>query len=286
MSESNALSGSVEPVVPVENVTPAPVEVTQGETPAETPAAETPAASPPSDVTQEQRKSRAQERIEELARENRRLRDEQKFRDELLQSVAQQQQPKPAPAAKPTLADFGYDQDKWADAVSDWAAARAQEQAVAKATEMFTAQQRQQAEEARRQAAMDSFRESENKFAATVDDYADTVYSNRARITDGMAEAITASPIGAQVAYHLVKSGKDREIANLPPSLQGRAIALIEAQLTAKPAPQVTRAAPPPQSITSTANVPSNLSPHERTDISDAEAVALIRKAKAERLRG
>jgi hypothetical protein len=174
------------------------------------------------------------------------------------------------------LEQFGFDQERWAEAVTDWAARKAEVAAVARIEQTA----REKVETERRTQLESNFRNAESKYADSIEDYADTVYSNRATVTPHMAEAIMASPLGPQLAYQIVKSGKDREIANLPPALQGRAIALIEAQLSNRPAPTVTRAAPPPTPV-STAVAPS--SNPLRDDLTDQDWMALRRQQLADR---
>lgn len=284
MSDTNALADSVsQPIVDDTMTEPVQAPVTEANDPAATPPAD-PAAETPGDVNSAPVKSRAQERIEELARERARLREEvEYYRSKALQPAEQTAAPQPAPTpadlltGAPSLADCGYDQDLWARKTQEHMAQQVQRIAA----ETVRRQASEMTEAQARQAAQQQFAERAEKFASTAPDFADVVLSPAARITPIMAEAIQGVPNGPEVAYHLVKSGKDREISRLPQWQQAAEIGRISASLGVKPAPQVTKAPAPPQPVSTGASVAPTVGP--RDDMSDADAVALFRQQRAER---
>lgn len=73
----------------------------------------------------------------------------------------------------------------------------------------------------------------------------DQVVTDATPISDFAADIIAESEVGPQIAYHLGKNQDlAREIRNMPPHLQGRALARIEAQVSV-PIRKLTSAPPP-----------------------------------------
>jgi hypothetical protein len=220
--------------------------VTEGE--------QAPSAPAPSESTsgEKPRRSRAQERIEELAREKRlalEFADLQKRRADELEARINPPAPATSPG-KPKLSDYP-NEDAWSEAVAEWAEARAAEKAAAKLREE-TAQREARSSQERAAAA---FKAREAKLAAVHEDYYDVAYGP-VTITPEMAQVIQSLDAGPEVAYHL---GKHPEIADriaiLPPHLAAAELGKIEALVTKpapKPDPKVTKAPEPLSPISST----------------------------------
>lgn len=98
----------------------------------------------------------------------------------------------------------------------------------------------------------------------------DTVVDGTLPITDFAADLIAESEYGPQIAYHLGKNRTEAvRIANLPPHLQGAAIARIEAQVSV-PMRKVSQAPPPPPKLNGGsspgAKDPADMSPAEYSE--------------------
>ena len=163
-------------------------------------------------------------RIQELIRQ----RDEYKELVDRL-SVKPAEEPKQEPLKQ--LADFGYDEAKYAEYMLDVVAKRA-EQAAEKVvtTKAEQVQAKQEAERTDRE-----FRSKEAKFAKTVQDYEDVVYSDDLTISEDVARIIKSLDEGPEVAYYL---GKNPDIADdlshLPPYLAGVEVGRIATRLAAE----------------------------------------------------
>lgn len=196
-----------------------------------------------------------QRRIAELVdqrNEERRQREAYQRRlDYVLERMLEREQPAPAapepPAAPPTLEQHGFDEAKYQAAVLDYAKSQAALTARAE-LQQWQAQQQRAAKE-------QTFKTREAEFAATAQDYADTVYDPTLPITAAMAEVIQESDVGPQLAYHLAKN-RDiaATLAKLPERAMARELGRLEAQLSKPvaappPPPPVSKAPPPPPKI-------------------------------------
>jgi hypothetical protein len=151
----------------------------------------------------------------------------------------------------PKLEDFAFDEAKFQAAQTEYlahAARLAAREELAKANREWEAAQIKQ-----------TFSEREAAFTAKTPDYREKLYeSGTVPISDAMADAITDSEIGPEIAYYLANHREEAmQLYQLPPSLAGREIGKIEAKL-AKPAtattvvplvPKVSNAPPPPAKI-------------------------------------
>lgn len=111
-------------------------------------------------------------------------------------------------------------------------AAQIEHLAEKKAAEKLT--QRQQADEANRRS--ESFLEKAEKVAERYSDFQQVVSNPALRINDEMAEFISESDAGAELAYFLGKNPtKAAEIAGLSPIKAARELTRIESELAARP---------------------------------------------------
>lgn len=148
----------------------------------------------------------------------------------------------PAPVEEPatagkTLADFGYDESKYAAHLREMARA----EAVKAAEGVLSQKQTQEA----RTATVVAHRSREAAFAKNVPDYFEVAH--HAPVTDSMAEIVMASKNSAALAYHLGKNPEVAiEIARLPERQQTWELALLSAKLSDVPKPPQVSGAPPP----------------------------------------
>lgn len=139
--------------------------------------------------------------------------------------------------------------------------AYAQVLALKKAEELVAQRDyhRQQAE------IKDAYVEREEEARVKYDDFEQVAYNPNVRITDVMAEAIQASDIGPDVAYHLGSNPKEADrISRLSPILQAREIGRIEARMANNPAVKQTTSAPAP--IVPVTARASNTATYDTTD--------------------
>ncbi len=165
-----------------------------------------------------------------------------------------------APAKLPTLEEFGYDTDKHNEALEKHFAALnkpqplSEEELVEKAAARLEQRQRQQQRDA-------AWEKREAEFVALKPDYVEKVYRTAAEggamVTSSMLEILGESEQGPAVLYHLNENVElSRQIARLPPHLQGHALGRIEAKLEAPKAtqqqlkPPVSQAPPPTPTVT------------------------------------
>lgn len=156
-----------------------------------------------------------------LAREQRKWEREQ----------AQRAQAPVTPAAPVTPEQF-TSTDEYVDAL---ATQRAQELVAQRE------QQRQQTE------VLDTFHEKEEEARGKYDDFDQVAYNPNLPITQVMAQAIQASDVGPDVAYHLGANPKEAErISKLSPLQQAKEIGKLEAKLADSPPVKKTSTAPAP----------------------------------------
>ena len=197
-----------------------------------------------------------QRRIGELTRNWREAERRNEELMALLQRVAPPQKPS-EPTTPPTLEQSGFDEQKYQQAVIEYAKAEARREAQEAL--------RQEREQAQRATRVESFKTREESFADTVEDYHDVVYSEATPISPAMAEVIQESEVGPQLAYHLAKNPTlARALYSLPPVQAARELGKLEVKLSA-PKPVVTKAPPPPPKIEATEPAVEK-SPAEMTD--------------------
>lgn len=218
------------------------VETTGEQDPAQTENQEESVTSASGEDTTASPKKGVQKRIDELTKQKHdEAREKEYWRGVALQA---QQQPvqQPAPQAEPEVSeprqDDYEDYDEYIDA-----------KVVYKAGELFK-QQQAEAEQARslerQQQSQQTFLEKSQSFAAEHEDFQQVISNPSLPITGDMFEVIQASDIGPQIAYELGNNpGEAARIANLSPLLQARELTLMEARLTAKPAPKQSSAPDP-----------------------------------------
>lgn len=245
--------------------TPAP-DATATATP-DASAAPSPAAVDTSDKSGAPRKSGEQKRIDELTwhrrnaeRRNRALESEVA---ELRAALQKPQAEQPRAAAPKKLADFDYDEEKFAAYVTETAAEKAAALAEARLRER---QERDGKERSHKESAA-KFREREAKVRAELEDYEDYAY---AAPIDDITDLIVAMDEGPRIAYYLGKNPETAaRINSLPPNLAALELGRLDERLanerkqaTAKP---VSKAPPPPPTIEATEPAVSK-DPSEMTD--------------------
>lgn len=212
------------------------------------------------------RRSRAQERIEELVAERNALREYGKYLLKQVEGVRTPSetvsQPVAAPVEEeqmPTLESADFDPSKFSKMQNEWV-----QKQVNKRVEQAVKQiEVRQSEQATRQA----FESKVAEFRKNAPDF-DTVLSNPAlpRLAERAAKEVIHSERGPAIAYHLGKNPDlAARIARMDPDGQIKAIGRLEEQLSkstqqepsttvAKPAQKqasVTKAPPPPKPVTS-----------------------------------
>lgn len=106
----------------------------------------------------------------------------------------------------------------------------------------------QQQEEVRRAKELaGSFENRVEAFEEKFPDFAQVAFSNTHKVSEYMTQAIMASDVGPEIAYHLGLNPKEsNRIADLPPLLQVKEIGKLEAKLAANPPVKKTSSAPAP----------------------------------------
>lgn len=126
--------------------------------------------------------------------------------------------------------------------------------------------ERQRAEEAERRS--ESFAEKAEKASERFPDFHSVVNNPSLRINDPMAEFITESDLGAEVAYYLGKNpDKAAEIADLSPIKAARELARIEAELAARPKAKPSNAPEPINPVGQRGKASSSPLPSDADDI-------------------
>jgi hypothetical protein len=197
------------------------------------------------------RKDAVQERIDKLTGKLRQAERERDYERELRLASLQKSEAQPKPAetkqALKKLADFEYDEERYAEYVADVAAERA-------AQRLEESRTTKESERTRKEQVA-KFKELESKFKTEIDDYEDVAYY--ARIDNHVANLVMAMDEGPRIAYYL---GKNPEVAarinSLPDNLAAVELGRIDAKLAfereqAKAKP-VSKAPPPPPKIDAT----------------------------------
>jgi hypothetical protein len=249
----NAPVPQVAPTPVPEAVTPPvqPVIVSSqsSDTPVVNPAESTTVESPTSEDVSEARKSKAQERIQDLVAERNAAKEYAEFwRSKALEVIrapsnsqqavpAQQTQAPRLPDTPPTLEQFGYDQAKHAEALSNWT----------KATNRQIVQQELQTAQARQLQAeiVQSYESKVETFRKEHADFDIVVSNPKLPALDRDAAAmIISSEDGAAITYHLAKNPEEAiRVARLSKSQQALAIGRLESTVR-KAAPSEVQTAP------------------------------------------
>ena len=133
-----------------------------------------------------------------------------------------------------------------------------------KAAEKLT--QREQADEAHRRS--ESFLEKAEKVAERYSDFQQVVSNPALRINDEMAEFISDSDAGAELAYYLGKNPtKAAEIAGLSPIKAARELTRIESELAARPKATPSKAPEPISPVGVRGKASSSSLPSDTDDI-------------------
>lgn len=126
--------------------------------------------------------------------------------------------------------------------------------------------QREQANETTRRS--ESFIEKAEKASERYTDFQTVVGNPSLRINDEMAEFISESDLGADVAYFLGKNpSKAAEIAGLSPMKAARELTRIESELAAKPKPTLSKAPEPISPVGVRGKASSSSLPSDTDDI-------------------
>lgn len=210
------------------------------------------------DTSEGQRPKRKRPRWSDLNRAHREALDAQAEARALRERLEQLQRGEPAQAAeapkeegkRPTLEDFDFDQERYLEALADW---RIEERERAKVQKVEQEKAQQTVQE--RIAALQS---KEAEFAKAHPDYEGVAKAPHVPITREMADTMLENPDTAPaIAYYLGQNLEEaREISQMSPLAQARAIGRIEAKLTT---PQTTP--PPPKPVPKTPAVPPTLQP-------------------------
>jgi hypothetical protein len=195
----------------------------------------------------------SQKRIDELTwhrrnaeRRNRQLESElAQMREQLTQRASPT--PEQRQEAPKKLADFNYDEEKYAEYVADVAAEKA-------AIKLRALQEREKTESSRK-TNQSKFREREAALRNEMEDYEDVAYT--APIHDHVADLVMSMDDGPRVAYFLGKNPETAaKLSALPPLEAAKELGRIETRLAyereqAKAKP-VSKAPPPPPKIDAT----------------------------------
>lgn len=175
-------------------------------------------------------------------REAERERDLLRQRIESLERQSEATVPKAVPEKPKTLADFEFDEGRYAQHIAE----QTRKDAINAARDVLKQEQEKEA----KGKAMASFRKREEAFAESVDDYLEVTRSQDLPISPHMAEVIAESDDGPALAYYLGKNLEIAErIASLPFGAAARELGRIEERLAAERAKAKEKAvskAPPP----------------------------------------
>lgn len=197
-------------------------------------------------------KDPVQKRIDKLTWQLRQTERERDYeRDLRLTTLQRQAEPQPKPAetkqSLKKLADFEYDEERYAEYVAEVAAEKA-------AQKLESTRTAKESERTRRE-RVSKFKELESKFKTEIEDYEDVAYY--ARIDDHVVDLVMAMDEGPRIAYHL---GKNPDVAarinSLDPKLAGVELGRLDQKLAIEreqaKAKAVSKAPPPPPKIDAT----------------------------------
>ncbi len=156
--------------------------------------------------------------------------------NEFKQAQSVQQQPKVE--GEPTLAQFDYDPEKYAQSKAEFAKTQVQKE--------IETRQRTEYQKQETQRLLSSWEEKVARAEDKYDDF-ETIVGELQPTTPFIA-ALMEADNGEDIAYHLGKNPKEAErIAKLPPLAQVREIGKLEAKLSSKPdEPKTPSKAPAP----------------------------------------
>ena len=179
-----------------------------------------------------------------------------------------------AQTAKPQLAEVPQsDQFESPEAYAEALAERKAEEILARRET-----ERQQIE------LQEAYAEREEQVREKYDDFAQVAYNPNLPITQAMAEAIRASDVGPEVAYHLgLNPDEAKRISRLSPFLQAKEIGRLEAKLVASPPVKKTSTAPAP--IAPVTARGGGSSSYETTDPRSIKSMTTSQWIEAERQR-
>lgn len=177
----------------------------------------------------------------------------------LRQQLEQRPEAQPINTAEPTLEQFEFDDDKYNSALVDYR--------VNKALEVRDAQRTTSQQQAHQNEVLQNFEARRQQTliqgVTAHDDFEEVAIDNPdLQITPQMADIITDSDVGHEIAYHLGQNVQEAaKIAQLTPLKQAAAIARIEAQLAAKPTKKISKASAPVKTVGSTGSSPTKIDP-------------------------
>lgn len=197
------------------------------------------------------RKSRAQDRINELTREkyerDRQIAEMQRQLQEAQQR--QSQEPQQPVDDMPRLADFGYDEDQYRQAVHQWNQQKIQ--AYQDQQQQTAQQQRQMAEQQRQQQLLqEKIHRASEKYPDFIQKVNDPSLPPLQEVSPTAFQAILESDAGADVAYYLANNPQEiYRLASLSPLQTVREITLLEGRLQTTPPKQVRTPPKPPSTV-------------------------------------
>lgn len=210
-----------------------------------------------------------QRRIDELTRQRY---EEQQRREQLEQQLREYQQKlqqTEIDGAKPTLEQYGYDGEAYAQALDQWYAQK-QEQEQRSRQEQEQARQ-QQEQQIRQQVEMQrKVSEAQAKYPDFMDKVNDPSLPSLAQINQTAYQALTESDQMADVAYYLASNPSEvYKFQSLSPLQAVKEIARLEMKLGQKPKQQ-SKAPPPAQPVSGKSDASTGLD----ADISTEEWMA------------
>jgi hypothetical protein len=218
----------------------------EGETPAPEPEnePETDGAEAPEGDEKPHKKTGSQRLREKLARE---AEEKEYWKAEALKKATPATPATPQAAGKPRQEDFDT-HEAWVEAVTDWK------------VDQKLAERETKTEQTKRQ---QSWNEKADKARAKFEDFDDALESAPAP-TPIVSEVLNESPIGGEVAYHLATHlDLYKRINAMRPPAAALELGRLEAQITAKQAPPV------PKAATKAPKPPTPIAAHSATKPSD-----------------
>lgn len=189
-------------------------------------------SSEPSTETEPAKKDKVQKRIDELTADIYELRQDRDYFRDLSQKKAEEPEVKSEPVVK-TLADFEYDEGKFAEHIRDTVTAEVKQTFQNEVT---------QQDHARKEA---EFRSSEAKYARKNADYYAVTNTPGLEISPDLAGVLKESDMGPEVFYHLGKNlGAASKLSRLPYTQMLKEVVKLESNLSRKTVEK--SKAPPP----------------------------------------
>lgn len=242
------------------------------------------AASDGKDAPAQRQNKGVGKRINELTREKyeaiRRAEAAERRAQELEQGRARDNKPaseqKPV-EGKPTLADFGFDQEAYLDALADWRV----NQRLSERDSQEQVRQKQVQQQQRQQ----QFHDRLSKFETDNPGKWEAATKAPINFTEPMLEVIANSEVGPQIAVYLAENlDRADDISRMTPYAAAAALGRIEASMSAvkpatPPAPPktVTKAPPPPSTVQGSSVV--------RKDLASMDVADHVEAVRAKRTR-